>query len=132
MEQSYSREADTCDIIKKFLVYYETHRFITAFPGTRHLLRSSVITVFNLVAKLCPWGWKSVFSFYLFIADQFREYGIGGACSMNGEKRSACKILVGKPEGRRPLGRPRCAWGYNIKMDLREIGWAGMYIRQGK
>jgi hypothetical protein len=34
--------------------------------------------------------------------------------------------LVGKPEGKRPLGRPRCRWVDNIKMDLREIEWAGM------
>jgi hypothetical protein len=33
---------------------------------------------------------------------------------------------VGKPEGRRPLGRPRRRWVYNIKMDLREIAWDGM------
>jgi hypothetical protein len=35
-------------------------------------------------------------------------------------------ILVGKPEGKRPLGRPRCRWVDNIKMDLGEIGWDGM------
>jgi hypothetical protein len=33
---------------------------------------------------------------------------------------------VGKPEGKRPLRRPRCRWVDNIKMDLREIGWDGM------
>jgi hypothetical protein len=37
------------------------------------------------------------------------------------EKWNAYRILVGKPEGRRPLGRPRCRWEDNIKMDLREI-----------
>jgi hypothetical protein len=36
------------------------------------------------------------------------------------------RILVGKPEGNRPLGRPRHRWVDNIKMDLREIGWNGM------
>jgi hypothetical protein len=36
------------------------------------------------------------------------------------------RILVGKPEGKRPLGRPRRRWVDNIKMDLREIGWDGM------
>jgi hypothetical protein len=41
-------------------------------------------------------------------------------------KRSVCRILVEKPEGKRPLGRPRCRWVDNIKMDLREIGWGGM------
>jgi hypothetical protein len=35
-------------------------------------------------------------------------------------------FLVGKPEGRRPLGRPRCRWEDNIRMDLGEIGWGGM------
>jgi hypothetical protein len=39
----------------------------------------------------------------------------------NGEKRNAYRILVGKPEGRRPLGRPRLKWVDNIRMDLREI-----------
>jgi hypothetical protein len=43
-----------------------------------------------------------------------------------GETRNAYRILVGKPEGKRPLGRPRCRWVDNIKMDLGEIGWDGM------
>jgi hypothetical protein len=38
-----------------------------------------------------------------------------------GEKRNACKLFVGKPEGKRPLRRPRHRWVDNIKMDLREI-----------
>jgi hypothetical protein len=42
-----------------------------------------------------------------------------------GEKRSACRLLVGNPEGKRPLGRPRCRW-VDIKMDLLEIGWGGV------
>jgi hypothetical protein len=37
-----------------------------------------------------------------------------------------CKILVGKPEEKRPHKRPRCIWEDNIRMDLREIGWEGM------
>jgi hypothetical protein len=43
-----------------------------------------------------------------------------------GENRNACKILVGKPEGKRPIGRPRRRWEDNIKMDLRDIGWGDM------
>jgi hypothetical protein len=42
------------------------------------------------------------------------------------EKRNACRILVGKPEGKRQLGRPRRRWLDNIKMDVREIGWDDM------
>jgi hypothetical protein len=40
-----------------------------------------------------------------------------------GARRNGYRILVGEPEGKRPLGRPRRRWGDNIKMDLREIGW---------
>jgi hypothetical protein len=43
-----------------------------------------------------------------------------------GEKRNAYRILVGKQEGKRPLGRPRCRWEDNINMDLQEIGWGSM------
>jgi hypothetical protein len=79
---------------------------------------------------------------------------MGGACSTNGEGkvklslyrpwrplglreveaptfsdirlRNAYRILAGKPEGKRPLGRPRCRWVDNIKMDLTETGWDGV------
>jgi hypothetical protein len=48
-----------------------------------------------------------------------------------GEKRNVCRLLIGKPEGKRPLGRPRGRWIDNIKMDLLEIGlsvvdWIGL------
>jgi hypothetical protein len=49
------------------------------------------------------------------------------AYSTNGEeKRNANRILLGKPEDKRPLGRPRRRWVDNIKMDFREIVWNGM------
>jgi hypothetical protein len=40
-----------------------------------------------------------------------------------GEKRKAYRLLVGKPEGKIPLGRPRRRWVDNIRMDLGEVGW---------
>jgi hypothetical protein len=40
-----------------------------------------------------------------------------------GGMRNAYRILVGKPEGKRPLGRPKHRWEDNVEMDLREIGW---------
>jgi hypothetical protein len=43
-----------------------------------------------------------------------------------GEKRNAYRLLVGKPEGKRPLGRPRRRWVDNFRMDLREVGWGDM------
>jgi hypothetical protein len=42
------------------------------------------------------------------------------------EKRNECRILVGKPEEKRPLGRPRPRWVDNIRMDLGEVGWDGV------
>ena len=42
------------------------------------------------------------------------------------EGRGVHKVLVGKPEGKRPLGRPGCRWEDNIKMDLQEVGCGGM------
>jgi hypothetical protein len=47
-------------------------------------------------------------------------------CSMHGEKKNAYRLLVGKPEGKRPLGRTRGRWLHNINMDLRERGWGCM------
>jgi hypothetical protein len=50
-------------------------------------------------------------------------------------KRNAYRILAGKPEGNRPLGRPRRKWVDNIKTDLRETGWDGMdliYVAQDR
>jgi hypothetical protein len=49
-----------------------------------------------------------------------------GHVARMGENRNAYRILVGKPEGKRPLGSPRHRWVNNIKIDLREIGWDGM------
>jgi hypothetical protein len=43
-----------------------------------------------------------------------------------GEKRNAYRILVGKPEGKRPLEKTRRRWVDNIKMDLTKVGWGGM------
>ncbi|PNF42003.1 hypothetical protein B7P43_G12996 [Cryptotermes secundus] len=55
-----------------------------------------------------------------------RKMRWAGYVTRKGETRNAYRTLVGKPEGKRPLGRPRRKWVGNIKMDLREIGWDGM------
>jgi len=54
-----------------------------------------------------------------------------GHVARMGEERGVYRVLVGKPEGRRPLGRPRCRWVDNIRMDLQEVGcgymdWIGL------
>jgi hypothetical protein len=51
---------------------------------------------------------------------------MGRACSTNGKKRNAYRILMGKLEEKRPLERPRRKWVDNIKIDVREIGCGGM------
>ena len=56
---------------------------------------------------------------------------MGGACGPMGEGRGVYRVLVRKPEGKRPLGRPRRRWEDNIRMDLQEVGlgyedWIGM------
>jgi hypothetical protein len=55
-----------------------------------------------------------------------KEDASGRERSKNGAKRNSYRILVGKSEGKRPLGRPRRRRLDNIQMDLREIGWGGM------
>jgi hypothetical protein len=49
-----------------------------------------------------------------------------GHVARMGETRNVYRILLGKPEGKRPLGRPRCRLVDNIKMDLRELEWGGV------
>jgi len=54
-----------------------------------------------------------------------------GHVACMGEERRVYRVLLGKPEGRRPLGRPRCRWVGNIRMDLQEVGcgymdWIGL------
>ena len=51
---------------------------------------------------------------------------MGGACSAYGERKSVYRVLVGKPEGKRPLGRPRRRREDNIKLDLQEVGCGDM------
>jgi hypothetical protein len=51
---------------------------------------------------------------------------MGKACSTNGDEKEYIKDIMGKSEGKRPLGRPSRRWVDNIEMDLKEIGWCGM------
>jgi hypothetical protein len=57
--------------------------------------------------------------------DQVKKNDMDMECSTN-DRRNAYRKLVGKPERKRPLGRPICRWVDNIKMNLREIGWGGI------
>jgi hypothetical protein len=55
-----------------------------------------------------------------------RRMGWAVHVAQTGEGRGVSRVLVGKPEGKRPLGRPRCRWEDNIKIDLQEVGFGGM------
>jgi hypothetical protein len=60
---------------------------------------------------------------------------MGGTCTTYGERRDVYRVLLGKSEGKTPLGKPRHRWEVSIKMDLREVGrgsWAGLiWLRIG-
>ena len=60
--------------------------------------------------------------------DKIEENEIGWACSAcgEGERRGVYRVLVGKPEGKRPLGRPRYSWEDDIKICLQEVGCGGV------
>jgi hypothetical protein len=53
---------------------------------------------------------------------------MSGACGTYGERRGVYRVLVGKPEGKRPLGRPRRRWEDNIKTDFKEVEWGMEWI----
>jgi hypothetical protein len=55
-----------------------------------------------------------------------RRMRLAGNVARVGEGRGVYRVLVGKPEGKRPLGRPRRRWDDNIKMDLQEVGCGGL------
>jgi len=55
--------------------------------------------------------------------DQIEKNEMGGACSMYWGKEMCCNVLVGQPEGKRPIGRPMRRLEDNINMNLQEVGW---------
>jgi len=60
--------------------------------------------------------------------DKIEKNEMGGACSAYGKRRGVYRVLVGKSEGKRSLGRPRLRWEDNIKIDQQEVGDVGVWI----
>ena len=60
------------------------------------------------------------------MSDKIEKNEMGGSGSAYGERRGVCMVLVGKPEGKMSLGRPRRRWENNIKMDIQDVGCGGM------
>jgi hypothetical protein len=79
---------------------------------------------------MCPFSWyvKDIIAILTkyYSGDLIEKNYVDGACSTMGERRGVYRVLVGKSEEKRPLGRPRRRWEDNIKMDLREVEWVGM------
>ena len=69
-----------------------------------------------------------------FSDDKLEKNEMSWACSVYGgeERRGVYSVLVVRPEGKRPLGRPKCRWQNNIKMDLQEVGWGMDWIELAK
>jgi hypothetical protein len=69
------------------------------------------------------------------LGNQIEKNEMGRHVEYNGERRGVYRVLVGKPEGKRPLGRPRHRWKDIIKMDLQEVGWRAwtglIWLRRG-
>jgi len=61
------------------------------------------------------------------LGDKIENNEMGGACSAYGERRGVYRVLVGKPEGKRQLGRPRRRWEDNINLKLQELGCGGFW-----
>ena len=59
---------------------------------------------------------------------KIKKNEVGGACGAHGEGRGVQRVLVGKPDRKRPLGRPRRRWEDNIKVDIQEVGGGGDWM----
>jgi hypothetical protein len=72
------------------------------------------------------WPFKCVPEKYITPVVTLRKMRWAGHVARRGEKRGVYRVLVGKPEGERPLGKPRRRWEDNIKMELHEVECGGM------
>jgi len=88
-----------------------------SFPFTSPPVRHRVPSRFNWTPTLhqISLGWSNK-----------EEMRLAGHVALVGDKKDAFRVLVGRPEGGRQVGRPRLRWEDNIKMALKEVGWGGM------
>jgi hypothetical protein len=104
-------------------------------PGLRVCENRVLRRIFGLKRDEVKGGWRKLhdeelrdlYSWPSIIkTTKSRRGEMDGACSTNGKKRNSYRLLVEKPEGNRPLGRPKHGSVDNIKIDLGETGWSGM------
>ena len=90
-------------------------------PPLSTFLRVEQVEVPRWQFRVACWIVPVLFTQYC-AGDEIEKNEMGGACGTMEDERVVYKVLVGKPEGKRPLGRPRRRWEDNIKMDLQEVG----------
>jgi hypothetical protein len=118
--------------VKKFPAFYGTRSFIFALTSAHHRLdHSGGLLVRSNTQAAKSWPIYRLDGLRLLVL--FLRWA--GHVARMGARRGAYRALVGKPEGRRPLGRPKRRWEDNIKMDVREVGcgaWTGsIWLRIG-
>ncbi|KAJ4450036.1 hypothetical protein ANN_01443 [Periplaneta americana] len=88
-------------------------------PGKQHARKVSTDSQLKMAAPFKRFGEANINKI------DFQRLRWAGHVARMGESRNAYRVLVGRPEGKRTLGRPRRRWEDNIKMDLREVGYDG-------
>jgi len=129
--------------VKKREVNIITNMVEPHVPFWRMKLPATVLS-FSVVLLLVCWSFEgfavlgSVFSILVSYSIMMTSkilkklyLGLLRSVARMGEERGVYRVLMGKPEGRRPLGRPRCRWADNIRMDFQEVGcvyrdWIGL------
>ena len=115
-------------------------RLLTPVCGNEVRVDGSPIRGVQVLNRAVVYGGRGVILFGLFILYIYlfivrviksRRMRWAGHVARMGEERGAYRVLVGKPEGKRSLGRSRCRWVDNIRMDLQEVGcgygdWIGL------
>ncbi|KAJ4426665.1 hypothetical protein ANN_26463 [Periplaneta americana] len=99
--------------------YYSVEKLLSSSLLSKNLkVRISKTVILPVVLYGCE-------TWTLTLREENRRLRWAGHVAGMGESRNAYRVLVGRPEGKRPLGRPRRRWEYNITMDLREVGYDG-------
>jgi hypothetical protein len=114
--RTYQHHCNRKNLQKYYLQHRLGCRYFSTFFFTNLII--DVVHVSIKIAKCCA-------------GDKIEKIEMSGACSGYGEVRGVYRVLVGKPEGKRPLGRPRRRWEDNVRMDLQEMGcgcedWIGL------
>ena len=113
------------------VVFYGCENWSLTLREERRLrvFENMVVSIFGPKREAVTEEWRKVMRSLMICiphqyssGDQIEKNEMSGTCSTYGGRRGVYRVLMGKPEGNRPTGRPRCRWDDNIKMDLQELG----------